>query len=217
MRTLTLEIEPFEMVKEEFAETFTYIRSYEILETLKMDYQAGICIEIMEFTLKEGASIHDLRTVGNMEILSVLKSVDGKHTCLIRYTEPEETKGQFQESDLGLVHTIPTIISPEKFIISMMGEQENLSNFVEMSKNIGTIRKMSFRRAAYHKADILNVLTGKQREVMVAAFKNGYYEYPKKISSKALSQKVNISKPTLLQHMRKAEGRILQEIMTGYQ
>jgi predicted DNA binding protein len=182
-----------------------------------MDYQAGICIEIMEFTLKEGASIHDLRTVGNMEILSVLKSVDSKHTCLIRFTEPEETKGQFQESDLGLVHTIPTIISPEKFIISMMGEQENLSNFVEMSKNIGTIRKMSFRRAAYHKADILNVLTGKQREVMVAAFKNGYYEYPKKISSKALSQKVNISKPTLLQHMRKAEGRILQEIMTGYQ
>jgi predicted DNA binding protein len=217
MRTLTLEIEPFEMVKEEFAETFAHIRSYEILETLKMDYQAGICIEIMEFTLKEGTSIHDLRTVGNMEILSVLKSVDSKHTCLIRYTEPEETKGQFQESDLGLVHTIPTIISPEKFIISMMGEQENLSNFVEMSKNIGTIRKMSFRRAAYHKADILNVLTGKQREVMVAAFKNGYYEYPKKISSKALSQKVSISKPTLLQHMRKAEGRILQEIMTGYQ
>ena len=100
-----------------------------ILETLKMDYQEGICIEIMEFTLKEGASIHDIRTVGNMEILSVLKSIDNKHTCLIRYTEPEETKGQFQESDLGLIHTIPTIISPEKFTISMMGEQEEPVGF----------------------------------------------------------------------------------------
>ncbi|MBI0583366.1 MAG: helix-turn-helix domain-containing protein [Methanomassiliicoccus sp.] len=217
MRTLTLEIEPFETVKEEMAETFTHVRSYGILETLKMDYQEGICIEIMEFTLKEGASIHNISTVGNMEILSVLKSVDSKHTCLIRYTEPEGSKGQFQDSDLGLVHTIPTIISPEKFIISMMGEQENLSNFVDMMKNVGTIRKMSFRRAAYHKADILNVLTEKQRDVMVAAFKNGYYEYPKRISSKALSHKVNISKPTLLQHMRKAEGRILREVMTGYQ
>ena len=216
MRTLTLELEPFETVKEEMAETFAHVRSYEILETLKMDYREGICIEIMEFTLKESASIHDIRMMGNIEILSVLKSIDNKHTCLIRYTEPEETKGQFQESDLGLVHTIPTIISPEKFIISMMGEQENLSNFVDMMKNVGTIQRMSFRRAAYHKADILNVLTDKQREVMVAAFKNGYYEYPKKISSKALSQKVNISKPTLLQHMRKAEGRMLQEIMTGY-
>lgn len=217
MRTVTLEIEPFDSIKEEMAEIFAIVRSYEILETLKTDYQEGICIEIMELTLKEGVSIHDLRTMGNIEILSVLKSIGNKHTCLIRYTEPEETKGQFQESDLGLVHTIPTIVSPEKLIISMMGDQENLSDFVEMSKNIGTIRKMSFRKAIYHKADVLNVLTDKQREVMVAAFQSGYYEYPKKISSKALSQKVNISKPTLLQHMRKAEGRILQEIMAGYQ
>jgi predicted DNA binding protein len=216
MRTLTLEIEPFEIVKEEMAETFAHIRSYSILETLKMDYQEGICIEILEFTLREGASIHDIRTVDNMEILSVLKSIGSKHTCLIRYAEPEETKGQFQESDLGLVHTIPTIISLEKFTISMMGEQKNLSEFVEMMRNVGIIRKMTFRRAAYQKADILAVLTEKQREVMVAAFQNGYYDYPKKISSERLCQKVGISKPTLLQHMRKAEGRIVKELMTGY-
>lgn len=216
MRTLTLEIEPFETVKKEMAETFAQVRSYSILETLKTDYQEGICIEIIELTLKEGASIHDVRTVGNMEILSVLKSIDSKHTCLIRYKEREESIGQFQESDLGLIHTIPTIISQEKFTISMMGEQKNLSDFVEMIRNAGTIRKMSFRRAAYQKADILAVLTDKQREVMVAAFQNGYYDFPKKISSKKLCRKVSISKPTLLQHMRKAEGRILKEIMTGY-
>jgi predicted DNA binding protein len=216
MRTLTVEIEPFETVKEEMAEIFALVRSYSILETLKMDYQAGICIEIMEFVLKEGASIHDIRMVGNMEILNVLKSIDSKHTCLIRYTEPEETKGQFQESDLGLIHTIPTIISPEKFTLSMMGERKNLADFVEMIKNVGIIRKMAFRRAAYQNTDILAVLTDKQREVMIAAFQNGYYDYPKKISSMRLCQKVSISKPTLLQHMRKAEGRILKEIMTGY-
>ncbi|HEY3420630.1 MAG TPA: helix-turn-helix domain-containing protein [Methanomassiliicoccales archaeon] len=215
MRTLTLEIEPFEAVKEEMAETFAMVSSYSILETLKMDYKEGICIEIIEFTLKEGVSIQDLRKVGNMDILSVLKSTDNRHTCLIRYTEPEETKGQFQESDLGLVHTIPTIVSPEKLTISMMGERKNLSDFIEMIRNAGTIRKMSFRRAAYHSADILAVLTDKQREVMVMAFQNGYYDYPKRISSERLCRKVGISKPTLLQHMRKAEGRIFKEIITG--
>jgi predicted DNA binding protein len=217
MRTLTLEIKPFETVKEGMAETFAQVRSYEILETLKMDFQEGICIEIIEFTLKEGASIHDIRTVDNLEILSVLKSQDSKHTCLTRYTEPEETRGRFQESDLGLIHTIPTIVSPEKMTVSMMGERKNLSDFVEMMRtSVGTIGKMAFRRAAYQKADILAVLTDKQKEVMIAAFRNGYYEYPKKISSKRLCRKVNISKPTLLQHMRKAECRILTEIMTGY-
>jgi hypothetical protein len=217
MRTLTLEIEPFETVKEAMAESFAQVRSYEILETLKMDYEEGICIEIMELTLKEGASIHDIRTVGDMEILNVLKSEGCKHTCLIRYTEPEETKGMFQESDLGLIHTIPTIVSPEIMTVSMIGERKNLSDFVEMMRtHVGTIRKMAVRRAAYQKADILAVLTDKQKEVMVAAFRNGYYDYPKKISSQRLCRKVNISKPTLLQHMRKAEGRILKEIMTGY-
>jgi predicted DNA binding protein len=98
----------------------------------------------------------------------------------------------------------------------MMGERKNLTDFVEMMKNAGAIRNMSFRRAAYQKADILDVLTDKQKEVMVAAFQNGYYDYPKKIGSKQLCQKVNICKPTLLQHLRKAEGRILKEIMTGH-
>ncbi len=216
MRTLTLEIEPFETVKEEMAEIFVHVLSYSILETLKTDYQEGICIEIMEFTLREGVSIYDIRSLGNMELLSVLKSNGNKHTCLIRYKEAEEAKEQFQESDLGLIHTIPTIISLEKFTISMMGERKNLSDFVEMMRNVGTILRMSFRRAAYQKADVLAVLTDKQREVMVAAFQNGYYDFPKKISSRQLCQKVSISKPTLLQHMRKAEGRILKEIMTGY-
>jgi len=217
MRTLTLVFEPFETVKEAMAETFAHVRSYEILETLKMDYQEGICIEIIEFTLKEGASIQDIRTVGNLEVLSVLKSIDSKHTCLVKYTEPEETKRGFGESDLGLIHTIPTIISLEKFTVSVIGERKNLSDFIETIRtHAGTITKMAFRRAAYQKADILAVLTDKQREVMIAAFQNGYYDYPRKISSKRLCRKVNISKPTLLQHMRKAEGRILTEIMTGY-
>jgi len=216
MRTLTLELEPFEAVRKEMEGAFALVRSYKILETLKMDYQEGICIEIMEFTLKEGSSIEDIKTVGNIEVLSVLRSNDDRFTCLTRYSEPEETKANFSESDLGLVHTIPTIISPEKFTLSMMGEQKNLMDFVEMMKKVGTIKKMSFRKAAYQSADILDVLTEKQRSVMIAAFQNGYYEYPKKIGSKQLCQKVNISKPTMLQHMRKAEVRIIREIMTGH-
>lgn len=217
MRTVTLVVEPFEAVREAFAETFARVRSYSILETLKMDYREGICIEIVEFILKEGASIHEIRTLGNMEILSVLKSADDKHTCLIKYIQPEADKERFQESDLGLIHTIPTVISPERFTISMMGELKNLKDFVEMIRTgVGTVQQMSFRRAAYHRADVLAVLTDRQREVMIAAFQNGYYDYPKKISSERLRQKLNISKPTMLQHMRKAEGRMLADIMTGY-
>ncbi|HVQ01679.1 MAG TPA: helix-turn-helix domain-containing protein, partial [Candidatus Thermoplasmatota archaeon] len=124
--------------------------------------------------------------------------------------------GFFTEFDLDLIFTTPCIISYEKHIYSIIGTQENLSTFIEQFKKYGKILNMTFKKAAYQKHDILSVLTEKQREILVAAQKYGYYDYPKKISSELLSKKVNISRATLVQHLRKAEGRILAEIMAGY-
>ncbi|MCD4843979.1 MAG: helix-turn-helix domain-containing protein, partial [Methanosarcinales archaeon] len=52
--------------------------------------------------------------------------------------------------------------------------------------------------------------------IIIAANKYGYYDYPKKINSQQLSQKVKLSKSTLIQHLRKAEGRIMANISAGY-
>ena len=38
-------------------------------------------------------------------------------------------------------------------------------------------------------------LTDKQRKILVAANKNGYYKYPRKINSQKLSEIVGLSKP----------------------
>jgi len=217
MRKLILEIEPSEKAREGFMTTFKHIHSYEVLETLKIDYEEGICIDLIECLLKEGLSIHDMKYIGNMEILSVLKSVGNKHTCLIKYYQPEDSKELFKEADIDLIYTTPSLISNKKIIVSVIGDQKALTKFIELVKtHAGKIENMIFKRAAYQKHDILSVLTDKQKEVLVAAHKFGYYDYPKKINSKQLSEKVKISKPTMVQHLRKAEGRILGEIMAGY-
>jgi predicted DNA binding protein len=81
---------------------------------------------------------------------------------------------------------------------------------------VGRIVNVSFKKATYQKRDILSVLTEKQKDIVLTANRYGYYEYPRKINSSQLSEKVNISKPTLVEHLRKAEVRILKEILTGY-
>ena len=121
------------------------------------------------------------------------------------------------EFKLDLIWTTPTIVSEEKLTYSCIGDQENILKFIDVMKQYGTILNMSFLKAVYQPQDILSILTDKQREVVLAATKFGYYDYPKKINSQQLSQKVNISKATLVQHLRKAEGRIMANITAGIQ
>jgi predicted DNA binding protein len=217
MRKLTLEFELNEMAREGLKPIFDYVHSYEILEMLKIDYEEGICVDLVEFHLKEGLANDDLKYIGKMEILSILKSEGNKHTCLVKYQETGESKDLFKESDWDLISTTPNIITEDKVICSYIGDNENLNRFVEFVKaHAGNIVNMSFTKAVYQKQDIISVLTDKQKYILIAANQHGYYDYPRKINSEQLSEKVGISKATLVQHLRKAEGRLMANIFAGY-
>ena len=89
--------------------------------------------------------------------------------------------------------------------------------FIELvKKDVGEIINMKFQRAAYQKHDILSVLTDKQKEIVLAAKKHGYYDYPKKINSEDLAKRIGLSKATTLEHLRKAEERLMESILEGY-
>ena len=217
MRKLTLELEPNERVKEELEPMFEIIDSFELLEIMKIDWEEGIRVDLVECHLKETQSIHEVKIIGDMEIMSVLKSEGNKHTCLAKYSEPEESKDLFKQFNLNLIYATPIIMSPEKYTFSVIGDQENLSRFIELAKTyLGSIENMIFKKAAYQKHDILSVLTDKQRDIIIAAQRHGYYKYPKKIKSDELAQKIGISKGTAIEHLRKAEERLMENIVAGY-
>lgn len=217
MRKLTLELEPYEMIREELKPMFEIIHSCEILETLKTNWEEGTTVQLIEFHFRETRSIHEVGSIGNMEILSVLKSEGDKHTCLVKYVDPEESRDLFKKFDLDLISTTPYFLSDIKHIYSVIGDNESLAKCIELvKKGLGTIERMTFKNAAYQRHDILSTLTDRQREVLITAHKYGYYDYPKKINSARLSDRVGLSRSTLLGHLRKAEGRILNDILTGY-
>ena len=214
MRKVIIEIEPFESTKEAQRPMFTHIRSYEVLEVLKMDHVKGLYVDLIECHLKEGVSIDGLTTIGDMDILSVISSEGNKHICLVLGHESEKANDAF--SELNLIYTAPSLISEDRIIISFISGQKDMMRFVEMVKaSIGKVVNMTFKQSTYEKKDLPSVLTDKQREIMAAAFRYGYYDLPKGIGSEQLADRLHISKPTLLEHLRKAERRIFTEIFAG--
>ncbi|WP_435347663.1 helix-turn-helix domain-containing protein [Haloarchaeobius sp. HRN-SO-5] len=55
----------------------------------------------------------------------------------------------------------------------------------------------------------MDTLTESQREVFEHARQRGYYEWPRAISTRELADEVGVAKTTLLEHLRKAESKLL--------
>jgi predicted DNA binding protein len=214
MRKVIIEIEPYEATREAQRPMFTHIRSYEVLEVLKMDHMKGLYVDLIECHLKENVSIDELTSIGDMDILSVIRSEGDKHICLVLGHETKDATDIFKE--LNLIYTAPSLISEDRIIVSFISSQKDMMRFIELVRaHIGKVVNMTFKRSTYDKKDLLSILTDKQREIMAAAYRYGYYDIPTGISSERLAEKVNISKPTLIEHLRKAERRILTEILAG--
>ena len=111
MRKLILELEPNEMIRNVQKPVFENIHSYELLEMLRIDWEEGVKIGLMECHCKDGIPIEDVNLPDNVKILNVLKSEDDVHTCIVRVNVPEEFTQLMAKFKLILIWTTPTLIS----------------------------------------------------------------------------------------------------------
>jgi len=74
-------------------------------------------------------------------------------------------------------------------------------------------RVISLTEANFSSSSLLGLLTDKQRETLALAFRSGYYDIPRKTGSDELSRKMGIRNPTFVAHRRKAERRLIAEIL----
>ena len=61
--------------------------------------------------------------------------------------------------------------------------------------------------------NVMPSLSEKQKRAVEYAYKRGYYSYPKKINLQQLARELKISAPTLQEHLRKAEIKLLPFII----
>jgi len=222
MRKAIIEIEFIDQIKEivKIDTLLTKVESIELIEILKIDFEKGLKIVLSNIIMKEEYTIDDIDLSDIAEIITILKRDGNKYTCLIK-GQPPFGKNQWlkkisKKFDLNIIWTTPSILSKEKMVISVIGTNEELQKFLKAIKLAGNIKQISFQDADFEWQSVLSCLTEKQKEVIIEAKKMGYYNYPRKIDTDKLAQKVGISKSTAIEHLRKAESRIICNIFAGY-
>ena len=207
-------------LNEEYLKNFNFlldkIESIELLELLKIDFQKRKKMAIAAFNMNEGYTIEDIEVPDYVEIFNVLQKKENRYVCLIKAKYFKSLSSLAKKFNIDIIWDTPSIFTKDNMIISVTGSEENLKKILELFKNIGTINKISFVKSIYNEQTILSCLTDKQKDILIAAKKNGYYAYPRKINSKELSKKIGLSKPTVVQHLRKAEVRLVSNILKGY-
>lgn len=217
MRRIIIEMNPgfvSKFVQKSFFETLEYIEGKALL---RFDLKKGVKIGICDIKMKGGFTLEDLTAPEGFEILNILQENNNFYTCLIKL---EYKKSLMKVLKLfrveNIIYDLPFIVSEQKVVFAFIAESEPLKKLLSVIKPLGFIKNISFQKVSLPEYSALSCLTGRQKQIILAAKRNGYYEYPRKISAEELSERLGISKATAIEHLRKAENRIISYITAGY-
>ncbi len=108
------------------------------------------------------------------------------------------------------LHVIPPYVIGENGVqITIRGLPEGVSGFLKAARIMLPPDSVNVVDIAEIEDSILQILTPKQLEIAVLAVRSGYYETPRKISKKDLSELSEIPRSTLQEHLAKAEAALV--------
>ncbi|MFX1519786.1 MAG: helix-turn-helix domain-containing protein, partial [Promethearchaeota archaeon] len=212
MRKVILEIDPSTVIKKPFKKGLEYVLSkIEWLEgtnLFNIDPEQTSEIEmtvkkagVFKIKLKEGFEISDLIDP-KMGTIEPLEEENGVITCFIKAQIDGLPTKLIKSINLDeMLITLPLYLSPTKYIVSFLGNSETIISYLNLLKSLGISYKATIQHPDQFQSD-LSCLTKRQKDVVLAARKFGYYEYPRRISSQELAEQLGISKSTMLEHLR---------------
>jgi len=192
------------------------IESVTILDVLKLDFEKGVKTVVAEVLLREDVPIESVYPHEIMEVVAQLKREGRKHTIIARMQVPAKWLRVMRKLDLDLIWDVPILKSPKRIVTTAVGDERELKRFLDVLSEFGKVKDVSFQAVSVRERGLLGNLTRKQREVLLAAKREGYYDYPRRVRTEDLARKMGVKKSTLIEHLRRAENRLIQEVLAKY-
>lgn len=214
MRRLTIELNLEELTKFEGNPMLQSIKSFEILQFLKDGPEEFAVICKVEFK-DEGSKIEDLIDDEVIELQMLDHPKERVYTYFLR-SKPSNHQGEHASRLAGGYLSVPFEINDGKARMTYLGSGKQVKSFLETIEKTGIkYRVVSITDAKFSLDSPLSRLTEKQRRVLVMAYRLGYYDEPRKISSQELGERLKIGSSTLVEHRRRAERLLLAELIGG--
>jgi hypothetical protein len=116
----------------------------------------------------------------------------------------------------GFVHSAPVRIEngSEEWQVCFAGDRSEIEAALDgvrrdAEAEVSVASITSSDRDRGERGQRLDSLTPTQRDVFEHARSRGYYEWPRGVSTRELADDLDVSKTTLLEHLRKAESKLL--------
>lgn len=138
---------------------------------------------------------------------------EGSYVCFMK----GKMQRQFSKV-MGVINSgylsYPYEIRGGKLKIAFLGSTGVIKRFLGTITKAGLHCKvLSLTDARFSSNSPLSKLTEMQQKVILSAFELGYYDLPRRIESRELAKRLSMAEPTLVVHRRKAERKLLSEIL----
>jgi HTH DNA binding domain len=197
------------------ADLLVKIDSFEILNALRLapgEFSVVARIKLNDPSFKveelfptEGLEGSELET----ELLE--KESDTTFIYFIRAT----VRSQPRQTEMPYL-AMPFEYRDKKLRVSFLGSSSQIKRYLAILSKESNIRYRiaSLTVARFPPNSPLGRLTDKQRRALNTAYRLGYYEVPRRITSEELAKKLNLEKSTFSAHVRKAERTLLKELLS---
>jgi hypothetical protein len=212
MRKLTVSVTLGSVFVHVIRSTAGFYEKIEVLEILKENNAKGYTLGIARILLSEGYALKEVRFPPHFRVLDTFESKGREHICLVKVSIPPQFSSLLCWTDIDVFWERPLLFTQETITFSCTGPEPALEKVVQFSKLLGTVTSLAYEVAGYRGYQVLLRLTEKERLVLTSAISSGYYEYPRRISATELAEKLGYSKSTLIEYLRKAEIKMMEEI-----
>lgn len=197
------------------------VRSLEMLYILKMvpgEFAAVARIELRDPTVKvEDISPWKGPLHPKLETELLEKESETVFTYFIRVkSDVRPNLGWIGQGGLTPYPSTPFEYKDGKLQLTFLGSSSQIRRYLV---NLGKQSRLKYRVVTLTDAKFapdspIGRLTDKQRRVLITAYKLGYYDVPRRISTEAVARRLNLVKSTFSAHVRKAERRLLTEMLS---